>query len=337
MTSLVLDDVVTSFSERISSHRSAWPRMQACMISDATERDVYPAFGNANAVFDNNTWLISTPMEFKGQVFNLFGGFTQEVRNRIERLLDMDPQNIKALDIAPPRIGDLLGDRAAKSGLDFSKTQWDKINDVSMCEVISHEDFVLDPQRVVIGDSHSIARYRRNSIVYRHDGLTLHRLTQNGVRSYLPSFPVKHLVIVAGNIDIRHHIMRQDDPNISIIKLAKDLHDQLENLKLEGLIESYEITSPYPIEFEGRRIPKTGWYKGSAFAGSRDQRDKIRQTFQSYLNLNVENVFHWPTHWYMMDPEEYAKTYMEKPGSVHLSPEFYEWDLAENQENKWQN
>jgi hypothetical protein len=37
MIPFVLDDVVTSFSDRIASHRSAWPRMQKCIVENATE------------------------------------------------------------------------------------------------------------------------------------------------------------------------------------------------------------------------------------------------------------------------------------------------------------
>jgi hypothetical protein len=51
------------------------------------------------------------------------------------------------------------------------------------------------------------------------------------------------------------------------------------------------------------------------------------------MKYQFDNVHEWPTNWYMIDPEDYAKTYMEKPGSVHLSPEFYEWDLVNNAAN----
>lgn len=329
----VIDDVVTSFTDRISSHRSAWPRMQKCMAETAFGEEVKIAFGDLTAV-NGSTWLVSTPMEFKGEVFNLFGGYTKEVRNRIARVLDLDPSNIKALDLPFPDIETILRPRAEKTDYNFTEAEWSKIRDLQKCEVIKHEDLVLDIQRVVIGDSHSISRYRANTIVYRHDGLTLHGLLQRGIYPYLPKFFVPHLVINAGNVDIRHHLLRQPDHVASTRKLVTDLKIQLEFLQHEGLIGTFEVTAPYPIEHEGRKLPKTGYYKGTPFYGSWIERDHVRALMTNEMKYQIEHVHEWPQHWYMMNPEDYAKTYMEKPGSVHLSPQYYEWDLLTNTPNE---
>lgn len=328
----VLDDVVTSFTDRIASHRSAWPRMQKCMVDNAFDTKSEIAFGNADAVKEG-IWLVSTPMEFKGEVFNLFGGYTRETRDRIARVLDMDLNNIKALDVPIGDIERILRPRAAKTDFDFTEAEWSKIRELMNCEVIKHEDLVLDIQRVVIGDSHSISRYRANTVVYRHDGLTFHGLTERGVNTYLPDYFVPHLVINVGNVDIRHHLCRQLDPAESARKLVTNLRVQLEDLQESGLIGTFEVTAPYPIEFEGRKLPKTGYYKGTPFFGSWPQRDRVRSIMTNEMKYQFDNVYEWPTNWYMMDPEDYARTYMEKPGSVHLSPEFYEWDLLNNVQN----
>ena len=328
----VIDDIVTPFTDRIASHRSAWPRMQKCMTEVAFGETVDIAFGDANKVYES-TWLVSTPMEFKGEVFNLFGGYTKEVRDRIARVLDFDYDNIKALDMPIADIESILRPRSQKTDFDFTDAEWSRIKDLQKCEVIKHEDLVLDVQRVVIGDSHSISRYRANTIVYRHDGLTLHGLLQRGISTYLPNFFVPHLVINAGNVDIRHHLLRQPDPIESTRKLVTDLQVQLSTLQSEGLIGTYEVTAPYPIEFEGRKIPKTGYYKGTPFYGSREERDRVRSLMTNEMKYQIENVHEWPSNWYIMDPEDYAKTYMEKPGSVHLSPQYYEWNLVDNAAN----
>lgn len=328
----IIDDVVTSFTDRIASHRSAWPRMQKCMVDNAFGTKSTIAFGNSDLVKEG-TWLVSTPMEFKGDVFNLFGGYTRETRDRIARVLDMDLANIKALEVPIGDIERILRPRAAKTDFDFTEAEWSKIRDLMNCEVIKHEDLVLDIQRVVIGDSHSISRFKPNTVVYRHDGLTMHGLTERGVNTYLPDYFVPHLVINAGNVDIRHHLCRQLDPAASARKLITNLKVQLEDLQESGLIGTFEVTAPYPIEFEGRKLPKTGYYKGTPFFGSHPQRDRIRSIMTNEMKYQFDNVYEWPTNWYMMDPEDYARTYMEKPGSVHLSPEYYEWDLLLNVEN----
>lgn len=333
MTSYVIDDIVTSFTNRIASHRSAWPRMQRCIVETAYDKHVPIAFDDDSLV-KNGIWLVSTPMEFKGEVYNLFGGYTRETRDRIARVLDMDLDNIKALDLPIGDIERILRPRAAKTDFDFTESEWSKIRDLMKCEVIKHEELVLDIQRVVLGDSHSISRYYANTVVRRHDGLTLHGLLERGIDTYLSDFSyIPHLVINAGNVDIRHHLLRQIDPVNSTRKLVTDLAIQLQDLQNIGVIGTYEVTAPYPIEYEGRKIPQTGFYKGTPFFGSREERDKIRSLMTNEMKYQIENVHEWPENWYLMNPEDYARTYMEKPGSVHLSPEFYEWDLETNRPN----
>lgn len=333
MIPYVIDDIVTSFTDRISSHRSAWPRMQSCMVEDKKSKHTQIAFGDNSLVKNASTWLVSTPMEFKGEVFNLFGGYTRETRDKIARVLEMDFANIKALDVPIGDIERILRPRAAKTDFDFTESEWTKIRDLMKCEVIKHEDLVSNIERVVIGDSHSISRYRSNTIVYRHDGLTLHGLLERGIYPYLPKYFVPHLVIFAGNVDIRHHLCRQLDPEGSVRKLVTELRVQLTFLQEKGLIGTFEVTAPYPIEHEERKIPKTGYYKGTPFYGSWASRDRLMGIMMAEMKYQFDNVHEWPTNWYMIDPEDYAKTYMEKPGSVHLSPEFYEWDLVKNVPN----
>jgi hypothetical protein len=97
----------------------------------------------------------------------------------------------------------------------------------------------------------------------------------------------------------------------------------------DGTIDEVEITEPYPIEHEARKIPKSGWYKGAPFHGTRKERNEIRKHLVNELEYEFK-VYHWPRMWYEIDPEEYAIRYMEKPQSVHLSPQFYEWNLQDN-------
>jgi hypothetical protein len=328
----IIDDIVTSFTDRISSHRSAWPRMQKCMVQDALATETRIAFGNQDLIKDG-TWLVSTPMEFKGEVFNLFGGYTEEVKTRISRLLDLELDQVKGLDLPIPDIEKILRPRSVKTNFDFTDSEWEKIRSFQNCEIIKHEDLVLYIRRVVVGDSHSISRYQSGTVVYRNDGLTMHRLVEDGVTPHLPDYFIPHLVINVGNVDIRHHLCRQVDPSSSARRMISNLRMHLEALQNQGKIGSFEVTEPYPIEFEERKIPKTGYYKGTPFYGSHPERDRVRQIMANEMKYQFDTVHEWPTNWFMIDPEDYAKTYMEKPGSVHLSPEFYEWDLVNNVKN----
>jgi len=330
----VIDDIVTSFSARSSSHRSAWPKMQHCMAMEKFgPLNVELAFDNPDLVL-NNIWLVSTPMEFKGEVFNLFGGYTKEVHDRIARLLKMDYSNIKPLDLPIPDIQKILRPRAEKSGWHFTDEEWNRISDAQNIPVLKHEDLLTRIDQVIIGDSHAIARYTPNSLVLRHDGLTLHGLVKRGVASYLPDMLfIPHLIIQVSNIDIRHHLLRQQNPGESIKKMIEELSEQC--LYLQGIqhIGTYEVTAPYPIEYEERRIPKTGYYMGTPYYGTWEQRNDLCKVVTNTMKYYFDNVYEWPELWYQVDPKTYAENYMEKPGSVHLSPESYPWNLESNLPN----
>jgi hypothetical protein len=79
-----------------------------------------------------------------------------------------------------------------------------------------------------------------------------------------------------------------------------------------------------PVEYEDRKLPKTGYYKGTPFYGSRDQRLELTYRFIDRLNKRCSGrIVSPPNSWYTMDGEKYAKTFMENSSSVHISPEYY--------------
>lgn len=338
MTSIVLDEVVIPFTSRIYSHRSAWPRMQACMMQDYGF-DVELGFGDESKLRNNDQWYVSHGMEFKG-TYNLNGGFSQRIADRLRHLINRDDKTIVSLEIPMPNLTLLLEPRARGTEFDLEPHEWDEVARVcDNADLLTHRELLPSGilERVVLGDSHSIARYQFESLVLRNDGLTLFGMLKNGVASYLNEAKlgkIRHLVICAGNIDIRHHLMRQVDPEKSIAEMLVELHRQLSELVKYGVIESFEVTAPYPIEFEDRKLPKTGYYKGTPFYGSRERREHLRKYMTDLMSMTFSVVHYWPSEWFAMDPEKYANTYMEKPRSVHLSPEFYPWDLERN-EPRW--
>ena len=84
-----------------------------------------------------------------------------------------------------------------------------------------------------------------------------------------------------------------------------------------------EYAVPWPIEFEGRKLPKTGYYKGHPFAGTRYERVMMLQRIEETMDMVSMNKVMWPEEWKCMDPELYAKEKMENMSSVHISPECY--------------
>ena len=335
MTSIVIDEVVIPFTSRLYSHRSSWPRMQACMLQDAGF-DVELGFGDDAKINENDQWFVSHGMEFKG-AYNLNGGFSKRISDRLRMLIDKGDANIVSLEIQMPDLTKLLEPRARGTEFDLTPAEWNQLSYVcDFADVMTHREMLPSGvvERVVLGDSHSVARYERGTLVLRNDGLTMHGLLSRGIKSYLDAenlTKIKHLVISAGNIDIRHHLMRQVDPQKSICEMLVEMSKQLNELEDEGVIESFEVTAPYPVEFEGRKLPKTGYYKNTPFFGSWNDRALLAEYMTNIMGLTFGNVHYWPREWFQMDPEKYADTFMEKPRSVHLSPAFYPWDLERNE------
>ena len=102
-------------------------------------------------------------------------------------------------------------------------------------------------------------------------------------------------------------------------------------------INSIEIIQALPIESETRKLPKTGYYKGTPFAGSWQERTSLVNLMNEMI-VSMCDRNGWST-WKHSDAYkntlgELSFDVMEKPKSVHLAREFYRWDLINNEPNK---
>lgn len=331
----ILDDPIRQFTSRIYSHRSAWARTQRCMLLDCGY-DVQMSFGDLDLVSPDDTFIWSHGMEFIDS-YNIAGGYQEQHSERLRKILTFKKILVMEKPLPLQMVVDLRK-RASKTDFDLTDAEWSALEDLTRTSRWAKHVDILTPtktRRVVLGDSHSIARYRSNTLILRNDGLTLHGLLNRDISTMLKdagvTTPIDRLVIQAGNIDIRHHLMRQVDPRGSAEKLIEDLAAQLNRVLSAGLANAVEVTAPYPIEFEGRKIPKAGgYYKGTPFFGSWAERNDLRAFITDLMLETFHNVKMWPDEWFEMDPQEYAETCMEKPQSVHLSPAMYEWDLERN-------
>jgi hypothetical protein len=185
--------------------------------------------------------------------------------------------------------------------------------------------FEIKADNLAIGDSHATAYADKNSAVIRTNGQTLYGALRDGhIQSQLAKTKRKYkkITLCFGSIDIRHHLMRQDTP---LASLKSMLDDYISLAKIVALSNScdVEIAVPPPVEFEGRRIPQTGFYKGTPFYGSVDERYGLTKFFMAYLVEHGIKVVHQPIHRYEIHPELYAKEYRELGSSVHIAPIHY--------------
>jgi len=328
---VAIDDVVTTYSTKLSSHKSAWSYLiQSQIKHHGINADVLTKSDN---IHEYDVWLVALPMEFAG-TYNLFGGATDEPAERIKRFLDFKG-DIYILNREMPDVGEFV-----RSRLKSCSDGWKALDNEAIsakCKEVSTVRLIAGTGTFVLGDSHSVSVAPFGSDICRNDGKTLFGTLKEGIHNYIPE-GTSHLITYFGNIDVRHHLCRQSNPYQAAVDLATNYIKQLQGLESLN-INKITVHTLLPIEYEGRRIPKTGWYKGTPFAGSRLERVEVMEAFNHTVRkLGKEagfEVLDWPTHWFEENAEDFANNYMEKPGSVHLSREFYYWDW--NTGNKNQN
>lgn len=324
---IAIDDVVTTYSSKKASHKSAWAFLLANQLrSLGLEAEVLT---KSEDIQQYDVWMVALPMEFQGS-YNLFGGATDEPAERIKRFLDFKGE-IYCLNREMPDVGAF-----AQSRMRACSELWATL-DVEALTKRSKEtktiELKLNSGTFVLGDSHSVSVYHPGGNISRNDGKTLFGVMKEGMQTYVPE-GTTHLITYFGNIDVRHHLCRQEKPVDATKKLVKNYFEHLKSLNIEKI----SVVKLLPIEFEERRIPKTGYYKGTPFIGSQRERTQLMQIFnEEVVNLSAiynMNVIEWPSNWYEEDPKYFADTYMEKPGSVHLSREFYQFDFETSEKNK---
>lgn len=261
---------------------------------------------------------------------NLFGGITDQIVDRLEQVVENKGLAIVSLDAQMPvdEYVDGLKKRLGQSSCSPRLTmnlieEFEAKLKANVSQFILQEDLIKDT--VCIGDSHSTSYAKAGQPVIRKNGMTLHgALSKKYFESIVSQFPdLTEVTLVAGSIDIRHHIGLAKDPAAALEDLVSDFVDVALNDQ-SGV--RYELAAPLPVEFEGRRIPKTGWLNDRPFTGSLTDRQIWTDTFREMLELEASTYFdviHPPVSWYFMDEEAYAKTFMELGSSVHVAPTHY--------------
>lgn len=302
---------------------------------------------------------------------NVFDGPQEHSAKYFERLIWPQHDHIKfiSLDHPMPDYGARCKrkrDRAAPGNASMSdywrNVEWDKHQ--AKCESIT--EWVLDPgveflngyptlkqfqahagfgpvkhthRRLSIGDSHAHSIYIPGSHVLRKDKRTLRGVLKKGIAKEVSDFgydfnQFDYLSCYWGNIDIRHHLVREPDPRVATIELCRSYADALHNTQ-----KQIEVCLPLPIEDESRKIPSTGFYEGTPFYGTRAQRQEVLNIFMSEMQDHAAkrgwDVFKWPDAWYEMDGIEFIEL-LEKPRSVHLGWCNYRWDFINDKLNHQQ-
>ena len=284
-----------------NSHGYGWARTWAENLNVGINHDADPV----------EILYLDHGVNFGGSI-NLFGGFDEKLKQRVDNFLLAD--KVYSLDIDMPEYGNMLAKRKDCPDKDWCARVQDKCDGAQT--MLSTD---LDTDWLTIGDSHTAAFAPEGSMVIKTNGLTLNGMIKNNfqyVRDHMAKCNnLQGITLVFGNIDLRHHICR----------LGIDYRDMWIELKRFGdsLPVPVEYAVPWPIEFEGRKLPKTGYYKGQPFWGSYYDRSQALAGIIETMDMISMNKIMYPNEWLMMNPEVYAKEKMEGTSSVHISPECY--------------
>ena len=284
-----------------NSHGYGWARTWAENLNVGINHDADPV----------EILYLDHGVNFGGSI-NLFGGFDDKLKQRVDNFLLAD--KVYSLDIDMPEYGNMLAKRKDCPDKDWCARVQDKCDGAQT--MLSTD---LDTDWLTIGDSHTAAFAPEGSMVIKTNGLTLNGMIKNNfqyVRDHMAKCNnLQGITLVFGNIDLRHHICR----------LGIDYRDMWIELKRFGdsLPIPVEYAVPWPIEFEGRKLPKTGYYKGQPFWGSYYERSQALAGIIETMDMISMNKIMYPNEWLMMNPEVYAKEKMEGTSSVHISPECY--------------
>lgn len=258
---------------------------------------------------------------------NLFGGVTQEVFNNLLNLVNSKAPLV-SLDIPMPDYALMLAKRAGQA------TCHPKLMDIihrlefrfKSATTLMQSD--LDLENLIIGDSHATSYAESNTAVIRKNGQTLYGAVKNNfLQSEMLKTTKKYskVTFALGSIDIRHHIMRAEMPEKELSTLVDNYISIIKQIESEYHC-AIEIAIPHPIEYEQRRIPQTGFYKGTAFYGSITSRINLLNLFISQVEQSNIKIIRQPDERYLMNPHAYADKYMELGSSVHLAPISYRYN-----------
>lgn len=330
MSKIGIDLIMENVPVNPGSHKASWLYMWASQLRYA---------GNEVEVLHKKEWADYDKIYIhQGSLIedfapNVFGGVSDKTVAKLRRLVEHDISKFVALDIPMIDYGKFIKSRLHNKSTHPSaqEVDWDKVSEVcKKIPVMKQKDLATD--WLIIGDSHSFSMYQPGAMLCRTDGKTLNGALNAGIRNVVNEHgnQIKKLTLYFGNIDLRHHLCRLNSGDH-----VKNIDDLISRYKTEllDLNRDYqiELISALPIENESRYIPNSiGRYKGQPFTGSWAQRTEAYKYFNVKLKevadeLNLELYTH-PSE-YLNDKGELSFDVMEPKQNVHLSRQWYRWDL----------
>jgi len=307
--------------DNTGSHRSAMGEIYADMIRQSG-KDVDINYGGM--IEDHNQYdriYVYHGNDWSGSL-NLFGGVKSCPIAFNMRNFSKFEGEIISLGIDFPNYAYMLEHRM--DGVDDVQQEFLEVDLENLYQMNSRSKTVKYPHitdKLVIGDSHAICMYRSGWMVESIPFKTLYGALEIGLFNLYSIEGISEIEFYFGNIDIRHHLCRQDNPLAACFELVDRYVEQL----IEFSDKSISVYEPLPIENESRKLPKSGYYKGRPFYGSWSERNAMRDMFIDRLKDKLPSwidLKEWIIP--LKNPKgELDFKYMEDRGSVHLARHAY--------------
>lgn len=307
---IALSGILGKPSTRLSSHNAGYTFYVLSRLEQFFNQKVDVIDISESEEYD--ILVLTEGLNYREGVFNLFGGISdglianlQHLNNYLGALYSFGNETIDYTPLVEKRI----------SNLAFS---------MPYCIKLTEEDITSDC--VILGDSHSLSVYEKGYALYRNDGKTLNGFLKEGISSFIPNRKLKVFRFYAGNIDVRHHILRLF--NIwnyeqEVIRLVIELESQLQKINADKI----QVVELLPIENSERKLPKTGYFEGKPFYGTVEERQQVVEFFNAQLDMmcmmNGFTFLDWPDMTNLLGELDVA--YMEARQSVHLAPSSYRY------------
>lgn len=335
-----ITSLISNITTREGSHKGGWSRLLKCQLNNLGHNDV-TILDNKNSLSQFDVIIFDLGAEFSGSL-NMFGGLDEKVFKRLNEIKDFKG-SLYSWRNELPSILTLNGRRTNESTCEgFKQTPETFLNDVqsvlNTTQVFNH---AYRTDTLLIGDSHTPSVWTPAAMIERRDGRTLNGMIENyTVKKYLgllkdAGCEIKHVHIHCGSIDVRHHVCREKDPEQTVAGYLINLVAQMYEI---GYDERVTLNHTMGIEDESRELPKTGYFKGTPFYGNWELRNRCRLIFNEVVDDYTKGCPGWKSlgfpEYFFDDSGKLRFEVMEKPQSVHLSPEHYRWNLDANCE-RW--
>lgn len=336
--------LLSNITTREGSHKGGWARLLKCQLVNMGYSSV-EILNNKNSLSEYDIIIFDLGAEYSGTL-NLFGGLDEKVFKRLAEILEFKGQ-LFSWKNQLPNVFEALKSRSSNSSTceEFKRQTPEFLRDVqSKLEGTKVFKHAYRTHKLLISDSHGPSVWTPEYMIEREDGRTLYgALKNNIIENLLTTYRPDEVMIHMSNIDVRHHLCRQLDPEQSAWQMLNDLGQLMFSFKNVGLVQNVTLVQTVGIEDESRELPKTGYYKGTPFYGDWNRRFMIRDYMNSKMHelcylCNKPKLFEWKLveypNYFFDKTHKLRFDVMEKPGSVHTSPEHYRWNLEKN-ELRW--